>query len=212
MTGAAGGRSPPGQPYPIAPARRAFHQPRHRQRSSRRRWGRRPGRHVSLWCRMDGGICRVSDAVRCHPCHGEPASSFGSGEPNAEAVCVESRDAAMAQGAWSEARMEKSMKANSPPGRYPWRKHCIKPRQYWGMRASQGGGKAAAAAAAGKGVAAGGDTTANHHHLQMKRIGNGQHSHQQAGLAAGTVTDDDQLPAELGGHGCCGRRGVWLLL
>jgi hypothetical protein len=29
-----------------------------------------------------------------------------------------------------------------------------------------------------------------------------QNSHQQAGLAAGTVTDDDQLPAELGGH-CC---------
>lgn len=27
-------------------------------------------------------------------------------------------------------------------------------------------------------------------------------SHQQAGLAAGTVADDDQLSAELGGHGC----------
>lgn len=27
--------------------------------------------------------------------------------------------------------------------------------------------------------------------------------HQQTGLAAGTVTHDDQLPAELGGHSCC---------
>jgi hypothetical protein len=27
-------------------------------------------------------------------------------------------------------------------------------------------------------------------------------SHQQAGLAAGAVADDDQLSAKLGGHGC----------
>jgi hypothetical protein len=33
-------------------------------------------------------------------------------------------------------------------------------------------------------------------------------SHQQAGLAAGTVADDDQLPAELGSHGCCGLKAV----
>ena len=29
-----------------------------------------------------------------------------------------------------------------------------------------------------------------------------RYSHQQAGLTAGTVADDDQLSAELGGHGC----------
>ena len=47
------------------------------------------------------------------------------------------------------------------------------------------------------------------HHMQRQRASRKRgNSHQQAGLAAGTVTDDDQLPAELGGHGCCGRKVV----
>lgn len=94
--------------------------------------------------------------MRCHPCHREPASSSGSGEPNAEAVCVKGSDAAMVVVICSEARIEKSMKANSPPGRYPWRKHCNRAGSVWGMRASQGGGEEAVV---GKGVAEGGNTT-----------------------------------------------------
>lgn len=43
MTEDGGGRNLLGQPYPKERARRACHQPRHRQRSSQRRWGRRPG-------------------------------------------------------------------------------------------------------------------------------------------------------------------------
>jgi hypothetical protein len=36
------GRNLPGQQYPRGRARRACRPPRHRRRSSRRRWGRRP--------------------------------------------------------------------------------------------------------------------------------------------------------------------------
>jgi len=39
------GRSPPDRRYPIVPARRVCHRPRHRQHSSQRQWGRRPAVH-----------------------------------------------------------------------------------------------------------------------------------------------------------------------
>jgi hypothetical protein len=59
-----GGRSLPGPQYPTRLARRACHQPRHRRRSSQRRWGRRPvGCSVSLAAYMPvlDAHCEVLD-------------------------------------------------------------------------------------------------------------------------------------------------------
>ena len=52
MTAVGDGRNLPGQQYPIVPTRHACHQPRHRQRSFRRRWGRRPVEGISIDARQ----------------------------------------------------------------------------------------------------------------------------------------------------------------
>ena len=58
-------RNLPVQQYPIELIRRAFHPPQHRQHSSRRRLGRRPGDFHVNTARSMHDTCRLVSGSKC---------------------------------------------------------------------------------------------------------------------------------------------------